>query len=208
MPTRSILAALPLLLLPLASVARAAPLILNEYNAVSAGSFLNGGDALADSDGGMAADSRLGRIQGNGGDWFELVILEEGLDLRGYQLEVFDDGATVADATLVISKDPLFASLRAGTLLTIAEDQPTDASYDPDTGDWWIQLQSNAAGDATYISQSAFDVSNNDWQLRIRDPLGTLVFGPGGEGFFRLSAFGHAEDIDKAVNQIESRLQL
>ena len=33
-------------------------------------------------------------------------------------------------------------------------------------------------------------------------------FGPSGEGFFRLSAFGHREDIESAVNSIESNLRL
>ncbi len=33
-------------------------------------------------------------------------------------------------------------------------------------------------------------------------------FGPAGEGFFRLSAFGHAEDIERAVRSIQERLQL
>jgi hypothetical protein len=178
----SILAGAILVLLAPATVTLAAPIILNEYNAVSAAKFLNGGDAGMDSDGGMAADSWLGRVQGNGGDWFELVVIEDGLDLRGYQLEIMDDGAVVPDTTLVLSQDPLFASLRAGTILTIAEDQPSDVSYDPDGGDWWIQLQATAGGDDRYISQEAFAVNNDDWQLRIRDASGLLVFGPGGEG--------------------------
>ena len=33
-------------------------------------------------------------------------------------------------------------------------------------------------------------------------------FGPGGEGFFRLSAFGHAEDIQAAVTSIQNNLKL
>lgn len=33
-------------------------------------------------------------------------------------------------------------------------------------------------------------------------------FGPSGEGFFRLSAFGHAEDIEKAVKSIQENLKL
>ena len=33
-------------------------------------------------------------------------------------------------------------------------------------------------------------------------------FGPSGEGFFRLSAFGHREDIEKAVKSIRSNLKL
>jgi LL-diaminopimelate aminotransferase len=33
-------------------------------------------------------------------------------------------------------------------------------------------------------------------------------FGPGGEGFFRLSAFGHAEDVQRAIDSITSNLRL
>jgi LL-diaminopimelate aminotransferase len=33
-------------------------------------------------------------------------------------------------------------------------------------------------------------------------------FGPNGEGFFRLSAFGHAEDIEKAVSSIKNNLKI
>ena len=171
----------------------AASIILNEYNAVSAGNFLNGGDEIADTDGGTAADSRLGRVLGNGGDWFELVIVEEGLDLRGYRFEIYDAGAVFPDVTLILSQDPLFQGLRAGTILTVAEEQPTDASYDPDGGDWWIQLEATAGGDPTYISQAAFDVSNNDWQLRILDPSGVPVFGRGGEGVSPPSGIGSTE---------------
>ncbi|HOS02041.1 MAG TPA: aminotransferase class I/II-fold pyridoxal phosphate-dependent enzyme, partial [Candidatus Hydrogenedentes bacterium] len=33
-------------------------------------------------------------------------------------------------------------------------------------------------------------------------------FGPAGEGFFRLSAFGHVEDIERAVASVQQNLQL
>ena len=33
-------------------------------------------------------------------------------------------------------------------------------------------------------------------------------FGPSGEGFFRLSAFGHRADIERAIASIQSNLQL
>jgi LL-diaminopimelate aminotransferase len=33
-------------------------------------------------------------------------------------------------------------------------------------------------------------------------------FGPGGEGYFRLSAFGHREDIEAAVTTITDNLKL
>ena len=33
-------------------------------------------------------------------------------------------------------------------------------------------------------------------------------FGPAGEGYFRLSAFGHRENIEQAVASIQANLQL
>ena len=62
-------------------------LILNGYNAVGDLLFLNGGDAIADIDGGLAADSFFGRVAGNGGDWIEFVVIEDHLDARGWSFE-------------------------------------------------------------------------------------------------------------------------
>ena len=33
-------------------------------------------------------------------------------------------------------------------------------------------------------------------------------FGPAGEGFFRLSAFGHRENVEAAVSSIRGKLQI
>ena len=33
-------------------------------------------------------------------------------------------------------------------------------------------------------------------------------FGPAGEGFFRLSAFGHRENVERAVASIKSKLAI
>ena len=58
--------------------AHAAPLIMNEFNAVGAGEYLNGGTELVDGDGNSTnppSDSFFGRIAGNGGDWIELVVV-------------------------------------------------------------------------------------------------------------------------------------
>jgi len=165
--------------------AMAAQLILNEYNAVSNSNYLNGGDEFVDEDGNSPppADPYFGRVPGNGGDWFELVVIADGLDLRGWQLEISDDG--VVQPRLIFSDSPLWANLRAGTIITIAESVADDPSYDPDAGDWWINV--NAAdpangGTGEYITASNFPVSNDDWQLSIFTADGTPVFGPAGEG--------------------------
>ncbi len=174
MRTRSFLLLLLACLAPV--IARAAPLILNEYNAVGPEKYLNGGVATWDEDGGVAADPYFGRVLANGGDWFELVVVADGLDIRGWKLEIEDDGSL--DDTLVFSDDPIWSNLRAGTIITIAEDEPSD----PDAGPWWIQVQASDDADGQYITPSNFPVSNDYWMLTIRDDRDRIVFGPAGEG--------------------------
>jgi len=169
----------------------AADVILNEYNAVGGTDFLGGGDSSADDAGGRASDGFFGRIPGNGGDWFELVVIKDHLDMRGWQLDVFDSGKL--DKTLTLTSNPIWSDLRKGTILTVAEDVPSDISYDPAAGDWWINVQSGKNGDGKYITAAAFAVSSNTWQLRIRNVAGTTVFGPAGEGISPRSGIGSAE---------------
>lgn len=176
-----------------------APIILNEYNAVSGSKFLGGGDNTTTT----PADTTLGRIQGNGGDWFELVVTEDHLDLRGWQLAISDDG--VAQPLLTFSNNALWSDLRAGTIITIAENELTaanatvyaeDASYSPATGDWWINVVANDLGSATYITASDIKVSNDNWQLTILDNLGNTQFGAAGEGIGGVGGVG-SEEVGK-----------
>ena len=57
------------------------PLILNEYNAVSPGNYLDNSNS----------DTYWGRVLGNGGDWFELVVTQDHVDVRGWELELSDE---------------------------------------------------------------------------------------------------------------------
>ncbi len=164
----------------LATNAWSADIILNEYNAVDSNDFLNGGNASADADGGRAFDSYFGRVRGNGGDWFELVVIKDHLDIRGWHLDILVDG--VLEEVLDLTNDSIWSDLRSGTIITVAEDVPTDVSYNPGAGDWWINVQANSDVDSPYITAHSFPVNNNNWQLRIRSVLGGLIFGPAGEG--------------------------
>ena len=155
-------------------------MILNEYNAVGDDQFLNGGDEIADDDGGQKSDTFFGRVAGNGGNWFELVVIAESLDIRGWQVLIDDDNGA-NQVTLTFTEDDIWSNLGAGTIITVAEGVPDDVSYDPDTGDWWIQVQASTSGTGTYISASDFEVSNIHTQFEILDGDGTLIFGPAGE---------------------------
>jgi hypothetical protein len=159
--------------------------LLNEYNAVDPGVFLKNG----------ASDPFWGRVAGNGGDWYEIVVTQDHLDLRDWQLLMTDDtgGPDEFSQSIVLTQDPIWSDVRSGTILTISEDLPDDVSYDPAGGDWWINVQANFSGTGTYITNQSFTVSNDSWQLRIRDALGNVVFGPAGEGVNPTSGVGSDE---------------
>jgi hypothetical protein len=183
-------------------VAWSADVILNEFNAVSAGNFLNGGNAHVDDDGGRAFDTYFGRLQANGGDWFELVVITDHLDMRNFKLDIYENGAL--DVTLDLTSHQIWSDLRRGTIITVSEDVPSDISYNPAAGDWWINVQANDIADGLYIEASNFPVNNNNWQLRIRNASGSVVFGPVGEGVSPQMGVGNTEIFRLVVDPSSS----
>ncbi len=151
-------------------VDEAPPLVLNEWNAVAP-------DELLDDDG---EDDALGRIEGNGGDWIELLVLEDGLDLRGWTIEMTDRRGSAG--VLRLGDAPELADLPAGLILTIAEDLPEDLAWDPEVGDWRMHLRAGDDGPGAAVSAVAFDVTSYDWTLVMRDRSGRPWVGPVGEG--------------------------
>lgn len=169
-------------LLGSASASRAADLILNEYNAVGKGRLLG-------SDG---ADTFWQQIEGNGGDWVELVVIKDHLDIRGWRLEV-SDGEGRAD-TLTFSQHDVWSDLRSGTILTVSEELANNVSaYLPAVGSWWINVSANSDTDGTYITPTTFATNNHDWQLNILDGDGEVVFGPAGEAVHPFNQIGPEE---------------
>lgn len=169
-------------------VTYASDVILNEYNAVGGNEFLNGGDAAVDVDGGRADDGYFGRIQGNGGDWFELVVITDHLDMRGWKFDIYDNG--ILDETLDLTSHSIWSDLRSGTIITVSEEVPSDISYHPAAGDWWINVQASDVADGLYIEASNFPVGSSNWQLVIRNATDAIVFGPAGEGISPTSGIG------------------
>jgi hypothetical protein len=169
----------------------AAPVILNEYNAVDPAGYLGGGTAARDASGDRASDTWFGRVLGNGGDWFELVVITDHLDMRGWMLDIYTEGAL--DETLTLTNHSIWSDLRSGTIITVSEDVHNDVSYDPAGGDWWINVRANDSANGLYIENSSFPVSSSDWQLAIKNASGTVVFGPAGEGIGSATGIGGAE---------------
>jgi hypothetical protein len=102
-------------------------LMLNEANAVTGSKFLESNKF----------DTTLGRLQGNGQNWLEFIVVQgddrgdgtfaHTLDLRGWQLQWSYDKQDPADpnkygaGTMTFTDDPLWAAMPVGTMLTLSE---------------------------------------------------------------------------------------
>jgi len=160
----------------LAIAGNAGDLILNEFNATAAASFLRDG----------GSDSFLGTVQGNGGNWVEVVVIADHLDIRGWTLAWRN---TDPDSGSVIFGDhAIWSDLRKGTIITVREDDLsppgfgvllTDLSYDPDNGDYWIHVN---VDDLTVVTQFGWKVDDDNWQMRILDETLTIIQDWVGEG--------------------------
>ena len=196
----------------------ASEVVLNEYNAVSSARWLDEGSGPAtpgdpENDPEMASekhDAHLGRIMGNGGNWFELAVVGDGtngstVDMRGWKLAWEEDGDM---GEIVLSDDSFWQSALAGTLITISELElltaqdgseianGSDTFVDFGSGDHWAHV---FAADARYIDSTTtnveddqdetgnpifgrFSVGNNDWNLTVSNSADEDIFGALGEG--------------------------
>ncbi|MHC4090985.1 MAG: lamin tail domain-containing protein, partial [Planctomycetota bacterium] len=160
-----------------------ARIVLNEYNAVGSTGFLEG-------DG---EDTFWGRIQANGGDWFELAVIADHLDMRDWQFLISDSTGN-PNQTLDITTHGIWSDLRSGTIITVSERLSNNVDdYCPAIGRWWLNVKAADDTNGTFITASNFRVNNNNWQLTIKDASGVAVFGPAGEGIQPPGGVGNDE---------------
>lgn len=201
--------------------AKAADVILNEYNAVSTSRWLDEDDV----DGSDKSDTRLGRIEGNGGNWFELAVVGDDtagstVDMRSWKLSWTEEDDA---GEIVLSSDDFWSAVPAGALLTFGENEiitSQDGSeivngsnilIDFSSGDNWAHINT---ADATYIASTntnveddlddmgnpifgRFSVGNNDWILTILDDAMTSIYGPVGEGAAGVAAGVGSREVFK-----------
>ena len=196
-------------------------MILNEYNAVSADNYLNGGTASVDSDGApLAADSYFDRVLGNGGKWAEFVVTGNGgperIDLRAWKIEIGKDQGTGFSVlnTLVFSQHPDWQAVPSGTILTLIERNTAQGGLNSGfairdrrgtLGDTWTNIW---MGDPSYLTYSSvgvngyslvggvvsgIEIDNNGTQFRIKNGSGQIVFGPVGEGVVPVTGISSEE---------------
>ena len=188
--------------------------VLNEYNAV-------GGTSLHAS---LDGDLRLGRIEGNGGDWFELVVRGEGVgstvDMRGWKIQVSQvtGGVRLTD-TITLSQDIFWAAVPAGMILTFTEDNLAEGGYDTALNAedrlstaryvWsniWLgdtALVASVAGDSTSgigTTASGINISGDDTQFAVLNATNGYEFGPVGEGTWRYPEVNSASNFYLAID--------
>lgn len=182
-----------------------AGVVINEWNAVSGSNYIKDGDKYfgVDETGFGGADNRL---QGNGGNWIELLVVVDHTDMRNWTLEWTEDeevspGVTAA-GTITFANHATWSDLRAGTIITLIEtadgessgafDTSTDTSFDPASDDWHINVCTTeeqgkgAAGLLSTITNDGvdgeFSVGNSDWAGELKNQLAIPMHGPVGEG--------------------------
>ena len=210
--------------------------ILNEYNAVDStapvGTFLNGGTDTLDSDGAPnAVDKHFGRVEGNGGDWFELVVVGTGaagtVDMRGWKIEIGQHDGPIFETSAMIqlSTHNYWSAVPTGTILTFIEHNTAQGGLDTGIairnrrstdGDTWTNIW---IGDSTYLTYT--DAVTNGYtvtagvvtgvavddlgtRLRIKDAGGRIVFGAAGEGISPVSGVNDKEVFELQANPLPS----
>lgn len=153
-------------------VGTSSPLVLNEYNAVPSDGELNAGSPI-----------------GNGGDWFEFLVVEDEVDLRGWTIEFRQrDGGTdelrrQTFATFDSNRSEL-ARVPAGTIITVSEQNADDLSFDA-VSDWSINLLMDNFGNGPFWETAAatdtFNSTHRDQTVLIRNAAGQVVTPLAGE---------------------------
>ncbi|QDU53972.1 dockerin type I domain-containing protein [Aeoliella mucimassa] len=146
----------------------------------------------ANSPEGVAEGTPDGRIQGNGDDWIELVVTMDHVDIRGWSLE-WSEAYTIENSQagtggrrggfIQFADDLLWSDLRAGTIITISEEDTiwvdtdyiendrnfTDGITAENGGDYKIDLDTDTSFNPVlgdwWIHVSTEDEANNDTPL-------------------------------------------
>jgi hypothetical protein len=105
-------------------------------------------------------------------EWVELLVVQDGLDMRGWDIRDFSSGGA-AQAPLVFSSDALWSSLRSGTVIVIARSENT-FTEDLDPSDYTLTIKSN---NTTYFSGTVFSIAGASEAVQIRNASQTHIFG-------------------------------
>jgi len=105
-------------------------------------------------------------------EWIELLVLEDSLDLRNWDIRDFSSSGSAQDP-LIFSNNSLWNNLRKGTLIIVAlPGNPFSEDFDP--SDYLLIIKT---GNANYFSGNSFLIAGSSEAVQIRNSSQTHIFG-------------------------------
>jgi hypothetical protein len=158
--------ALSALMVCVASVANAAApaMVLNEWNCVKEDEEMSGSDSV------------FGTVEGNGGNWVELYVVQNNLTIKNWLLEWQNADAPEQNnhGFVEFTTSGAWENLAAGTIITILEvdenlEQGAYTTTNLSAGTNWKHV---TVDNDTYVEHfpAGFKVDNDDWEMRILRP--------------------------------------
>lgn len=109
---------------------------------------------------------------GGNDEWIELLVVQDSLDMRGWDLRDFSSGGT-AQASLEFTTHALWNNLRAGTIIIVARTE-VSITEDFDPSDYLLIIKT---GNTTYFSGTPFLFAGSSDAIQIRNVSDVHVFG-------------------------------
>ena len=107
----------------------------------------------------------------NTDEWIELLVLQDGLDIRGWDIRDFS-GSGTAQQPLVFSQNGNWQNLKSGTIIVISAGTALTEDFDP--SDYSMTVRSN---NTTYFSGTVFNLAGASDAVQIRNFTQAHIFG-------------------------------
>ncbi len=106
-------------------------------------------------------------------EWVELLVVQDNLDIRGYDLRDFTSGGS-PNSPLTFTSNALWSSLKKGTMIVVGT-ATTTFTEDTDPSDYLLMIKAN---NATYFTATGvFLFAGSSDAIQIRDASAINVFG-------------------------------
>ncbi len=106
-------------------------------------------------------------------EWAELLVVQDSLDLRGWDLRDFSSGGS-AQQPLTFTTTNLWSSVRKGTIIIVGT-AATTFTEDTDPSDYLLIVKANNA--SYFTATGVFSFAGNSDAFQLRDGSGTHIFG-------------------------------
>lgn len=116
----------------------------------------------------------INEVYNSGGndEWLELLVVQDSVDLRGWNLRDFSSGG-VAQNPLVFSTNALWSSVRRGTIIVVARPE-NSFPEDTDPVDFLLVIKSD---NGLYFSGTVFSFAGSSDAVQVRTPTNVHIFG-------------------------------